>query len=367
MGKMGILSPVATILLTPFCAAILLLSLFALPLVGTAAGTVLGQAVAVISSTMADLTAWMATPSWIVVSLRHPAVVPIAITMLMATLLLFVCRLPKNRRFLVVLPMLIGWLTVGGVLAIHAGFTRDQVDVTYLQPSTASESLVMVSGSRGVICDLSNGSLSAMTAAAREAEHRGATELAILMLTHYHSRTSGALATLFDRETVRALWIPRPHDEENYYLMLSCLEKAESAGVPVFMYEDGEALRVFGEGTITLETASLTRSDQPVLLVSLDLHHPHRGEHHLVYCGSAVFESKLATRAAERISGAQTVIFGHHGPLIRAPYGEDLDLTRAECIIFSAYGDTAACFDPAALPSDTSVWVGQRRLTLPNG
>ena len=367
MGKMGILSPVATILLTPFCAAILLLSLFALPLVGTTAGTVLGQAVAVISSTMADLTAWMATPSWIVVSLRHPAVVPIAITMLMATLLLFVCRLPKNRRFLVVLPMLIGWLTVGGVLAIHAGFTRDQVDVTYLQPSTASESLVMVSGSRGVICDLSNGSLSAMTAAAREAEHRGATELAILMLTHYHSRTSGALATLFDRETVRALWIPRPHDEENYYLMLSCLEKAESAGVPVFMYEDGEALRVLGEGTITLETASLTRSDQPVLLVSLDLHHPHRGEHHLVYCGSAVFESKLATRAAERISGAQTVIFGHHGPLIRAPYGEDLDLTRAECIIFSAYGDTAACFDPAALPSDTSVWVGQKRLTLPNG
>ena len=364
IGKMGILSPISTILLTPFCAAILLLSLVALPLVGTVAGVVLGQAIAFVSASMADLTAWMAEPSWAVVSLCHPAVVPIAVVMLTATVLLLVIRLPEHRRFLVALPMLVGWMAVGGVLTVHAGVTRNRVDVTYLQPSAVSEALVMVSGSQGMICDLSNGSLSAMTAAAREAEDRGATELSVLMLTHYHSRTSGALATILDRETVRALWMPRPHDEEAYFLMLACLEKAEASGVPVFLYENGEALRVFGEGLLVSETTFMARSDQPVLLVTLDLTSRHGVRDRLVYCGGAVFESDLNARASERISEAQTVIFGHHGPLFRAPYGEGLDLTQTEIIVFSAHGDAAAWFTPAVLPSDTPVWVGQKRLTL---
>ncbi len=365
IGEMGILSPVSTILLTPFCAAILLLSLAALPLAGTAAGVMLGQAVTYISASMAELTTWMAQPSWAVVSLRHPAVVPIAVAMLAVTLVLLVVRLPERRRFLVALPMVIGWIAVGGVLTIHAGLTGDQVDVTYLQPSAVSESLVMVSGSQGMICDLSNGSLSAMTAAAREAKYRGATELSVLMLTHYHSRTSGALATIFDRETVRALWMPEPRDEEAYFLMLACLEKAEASGVPVFLYENGEALQVFGEGQLILETMSLARSDQPVLLVSLDLTTRHGSRERLVYCGGSVFESDLNIRAAEMISEAQAVIFGHHGPLLRAPYGEGLDLTQAEIIVFSAHGDAAAWFAPDVLPAGIPVWVGQKRLTLP--
>ncbi len=364
IGEMGILSPVATILLTPLCAAVLVLSLLCLPFVGTAWGTLLGDLTEIICTFMTNLTAWMAKPAWGVISLRHPAVVPIAAVMTIATLILLVIRLPKRRRFLVVVPILVGWLAVGGVLTVHQHLTRHRVEVTYLQPSTASDALVLVSGRQGFICDLTNGSQSSMTAAAREAERQGATELAVYMLTHYHTSTAGALSTLLDRETVRALWLPRPADEEEYDLLLSCLEKPESAGVPTYLYDPGEALRVFGEGTLMLETAELRRSVQPVLLVSLDVSPAETGKDRLVYCGSAVFESTLSHRAAELIAEADTVIFGSHGPLFKMSYGEELDLTNAREVILSAHQDTAEWFDPASLPAGVPLWKGQKRLTL---
>lgn len=364
IGEMSVLSPLATLLLTPFCAAILLLSLLCLPLLGTGAGETLGLIVGDMSRLMGDLTAWMASPSRVVISLRHPAVIPLTAVMLGAVLLLLCMRLPTRRRWLVVLPLLIGWGTLGGVLGIHHLATADEVRVTYLQPSTASDALVLVSEGQGFVCDLSNGSLSSMTAAAREAKQQGATELSVFMLTHYHSRTSGALVSLLARETVRALWMPTPADEEDYYLLLSCVEKAEAAGVPVYLYHPGEALRVFGDGTLTLETTFIKRSVQPVLLLSLDVSSAETGKDRLVYCGSAVFESDLANLASEWVPSADTVVFGSHGPVFKLPYGEGLDLSHANELVFSAYADTAAWFDPTNLPANTPLWVGQKRLVL---
>ena len=364
IGEIGILSPVSTILLTPFCAVILLLSLFTLPFMGTTAGIFLGNLTQSVSEVMLDLTEWMASPSWVVISLRHPAVLPLAIIMLGCVLLLLVVRLPSRRRWLVVLPILMGWALIGGVLGIHRLTTGDEVGVTYLQPSSVSESLVMVSGQEGFICDLSNGSQSSLSAAAREAELRGATELSAVMLTHYHARTAGALSALLSRETVRELWLPTPSNADDYGYMLSCIEKAQIAGVSVCMYDVGEPLRVFGTGSVTLETTAIKRSVQPVLLVSLVLPTDETKADTLVFCGSAVFESDLADLAAELTAAADIVIFGSHGPLFKAQYGEGLDFDHAREVIFSAYGDTAAWFAPQNLPDHISLWSGQKRLIL---
>ncbi len=364
IGEMGILSAVTTILLTPFCAVILLLSLLVLPFIGTAVGAFLGSSVQLVCIYMLNLVEWIANPSWVVISLRHPAVLPLAALMLVAVLAFLVIQLPTRRRWLTVLPILLGWTAIGGVLGIHHILNRDEIDVTYLQPSSVSDSIVMVSGQDGFICDLSNGSLSSMTTAVREAERRGATELSALMLTHYHNRTSGALSTLLSREMVRALWLPSPDNEEDYGYMLSCLEKAKLANVPVFVYDAGETLEVFGEGRLTLETASIKRSEQPVLLVSLDVSLEETGSDRLVYCGSAVFESELAERAAELVEAADTVIFGNHGPLCKKPYGATTDMTDSQQIIFSAYGDIAAWFDSEGLPNHILLWMGQKRFVL---
>jgi glyoxylase-like metal-dependent hydrolase (beta-lactamase superfamily II) len=203
-----------------------------------------------------------------------------------------------------------------------------------------------------------------VTAAAREAKERGATELSAFLVTHYHTRTSGALTTLFSREAVRALWLPHPETDEEYDCFLACVEKAELAGVPICMFGESDTLQIFGEGTLTLETTAITRSEQPVLLVSMDVSDGETGKDRLVYCGSAVFESDLADEAAERISTADTVIFGSHGPLFKAVYGTRSDMTNASEVILSAYGDAAEWFDPTGLPETTPVWLGQKRLTL---
>ena len=143
------------------------------------------------------------------------------------------------------------------------------------------------------------------------------------------------------------------------------MEKAELADVPVYLYETGESLRIFDDGTVTLETASLSRSTQPILLVSVTLPMGENAEERILYCGSAVFESGLADTAAERVAEADTVIFGSHGPLFKAPFGMGLDFSEAETVLISRNGDTAAWFDPSAVPDTAELWLGPWRAALP--
>ncbi len=356
MGEMGVLSPVSTILLTPLCGAVLVLSLLTLPLSGGAAGALLGGLTEVVCEVMAKLSARMGDPAWAVVSLRHPAVAPLAFCMLAGILVLLTVTLPRGRRWTVAMPFVVGWVALGGVLGIHILLTAGDMTVTYLQPSSQSDMLVLTEGHEAVICDLSNGSLTSMNTAVRESETQGATEIAALMLTHYHSRASGTLGETLNREKVRALWLPEPQSSEDYYHLLACLEKAEAAGVPVFLYGEGEALTLFGGCEVIAETDFIKRSVQPILLLSLDAGEGNR----LIYCGSAVFESGLAEAAAELVAHADTVIFGNHGPLPKAPFGEGLTLKEDAELILSAEGDVAGWFIPACV-DEQAMWLGQWR------
>ncbi len=364
IGEMGILSPLTTLILTPFCALLLVGSPVALLTGGTGIGATVGGLVGQLSEVMADLASCFGAPSYAVVSLRHPAILPIAVCVTVATAVLLALSLPPRRRGAVLLPLLAGWLAIGAVLGGHALLTRNQLDVTYLQPSSRDDMLVMVAGNRGMICDLSDGSRTAMSAAVREMKARGGTEVAVLMLTHYHSRSVGTLYETLRREKVRELWLPSPADGEEYYLLLACLETAEGCGVPVTVYHTGQALRVFGGSTLTLETTALKRSARPVLLLSIAASAGSASGERLVLCGSAVFESDLADTAAEWVSGAAYVIFGNHGPLCKAPYGGGLSLDSAKALILSGEGDTAYYLDTDAIPEGLPLHMGQKRLTL---
>ena len=353
IGELGILSPVSTLLLTPLCGILLVLSLLLLPLGGHGIGTVLADLIEAICEIMADLASCLGSPSWSVISLRYQYVLPISAGMLIAMLILLAVKLPAKKRWMVILPLVVGWMTLGGALSIHTLATAGDVTVTYLQPSSASDMLVLVEGNRAVICDLSNGSMTAMNGATREAERAGATEISVLMLTHYHSRTAGTLSTLLSRETVRTLWLPVPDTQEEYYLLLSYLEKAEAADVPVHLYGEGESLTLFGGCEITLKTDTISRSVQPILLLTLETK-----EDRVVYCGSAVFESDLAKQAAIIVSEADTIIFGNHGPLVKNPFGADLAFAPTATVILSEEGDIAGWFTPDAI-TDQPLWLGE--------
>ncbi len=357
----GILSPVSTLLLTPLCGAVILLSLLTLPFFGTVLGDRLGQLIEAICSWMTELAARMAEPRWVVISLTHPAILPMAIIMTAALLVLLCIRLPARRRWVPVLPLLIGWTLIGATVAIADLTDGDKPEVSFLQPSSQADMLVLVEGRDAVICDLSNGSLSSLTAASVEASRRGATEIAVLMLTHYHERTVATLGELLSRETVRELWLPTPSTNEEYDTMLSYCEKAEAAGVTVTVYERGVALRVFGTGELTLQSAALDRSTQPVLLVTLDTEPTSEQGGELVYCGSAVFESELSRAASAAVASSDAVIFGNHGPLVKRSFGEGLSYREDVRIVLSEYGDVAACFRADSVPETGELWQGQWR------
>ena len=75
-----------------------------------------------------------------------------------------------------ILPLLAGWVALGGVLGVHALATDGEMTVDYIQPSSQSDMLVLTEGREAVICDFSNGSLTAMNRAARTAEEAGASD-----------------------------------------------------------------------------------------------------------------------------------------------------------------------------------------------
>lgn len=357
IGEFGVSAPIGTLLLTPLSAIVLVASPLSLLFFGTGIGDVIASVASVVTEWMLSITEWLARPSWAVVSLRHPAVLPITILIVFAFVWLLCIRLPKWRQWVICLPVLIGWLLLGGLWVVERTVPTD-VSGTYLSPSSDADMLVLVEGYEGIIIDLSNGSHTSMRAAMDEAKCRGATEISALVLTHYHSRMTGTLFDTLNGETVRSVWLPIPVNTEEYYLMTAYMEKAERAGVAVTVYGEGEAVPILGTHELTLQRTRMERSVQPVLLLSVqDLD----GKETLLYCGASVFESDLAIPAEEMIRDADVVILGHHGPIVKEGFGTQFPWSEDTMIILSDTGDEAYLLDAGSLPSGGTVWLGPVR------
>ncbi len=365
IGEVGILSPLSTIILTPFCACLLILTPLALLTAKTSLSPWISGMIRFVCDQMTSITDALSEPTWSVISVRNPIMIILAIVIAISLCICLMVNLPRRYRLCVLLPILIGWVCIGVTSAYRIYTDEDTLLLTYLQPSNEADSLVLVSGSEGFICDLSNGSMTALSAAVREAETNGATEIAALMLTHYHTRTEGALYHILAREKIRALWVPYPMTPKDHEHLQAYLEKTTEAGIPLVLYDDAHPLTIFTDATIQLERAFIERSVQPILLVTLDtaITDPDHGL--TLYCGSAIFESDLAARATTLLKKADTVIFGEHGPVTKAPYAAGAVYRPDALIILSAKHDTALWLSPASIPDTASLWQGQKRMILP--
>ncbi len=356
IGEMSLLSAPMTLLLTPLVGVLLLLVPAAMLLSASPVGPWLTEAVRLISSLINRACELCASPSWTVVSLRHPAVPYMAIAMVLLTLLLL--GLSLKRKGVILLPMVTGWVVIGLILGIHAVNTDNDLQVTHLVPSTTSEMLVMTRGHEGVICEMSNGSRRSFLAAAEEASRRGATELSAVIVTDYHTRTSGALLKLMGRETVRALWLPKPTCENDYYLMIACLEAAQRTDTPTVIYDHGEDLTLFGTATLTVERTEIKRSVQPVLLLTLET-----PAEQAVICGRSILESDLSPAALAAIAESERVIFSNKGPVLKQAM--DCAFDPRVCAVSFADKSVAAYLSPSCYPGDgVAVTVGQTRFNV---
>ena len=367
VGTVSLWSPLATLLLTPLCGFVLAASLFALPLAGQwVGGAVLLPALRRVCGWMGGCAAWMGKPTGAVISLSQPrtgtAIRAVILAVTLFLLLWLFLNLPRRARAPALTVAAGGWIAVLLLVYLPARVYPGEVLTSYIRPTASSEALVLAHGQGAVICDLTDGSRTALNAALDEAESLGATEISALMLTHFHTRTAGALRRAFTAATVRALWLPRPTEPDDYYRLSACLYEARLQGVPVYLYEPGESLTAFDSGgggiSLTLYTDRLERSVQPVLL----LHAEGQGSA-LTFCGGAVFESDLADLARRLTAESELVIYGAHGPAIRESFPcTPSGTTRLVCF---ADASVAAYLDPDSLPSrPPRLGLGGVRLTL---
>lgn len=362
-GRVSLFSPLASLLLTPMCAVLLLLSLLLLPLGGTWMGTaVLSPLLRLICRGMAGLCGLLGAPTWAVLPLTHPAVLPVAVCMILVTLLLLSLPLSRRAGKSILLPTVCGWLVIALLLGGSSFAARRELTVTYLHPTAAGDELILRRGVGAVIVDVSDGSASALRAAAGEAEADGAVELTALILTHYHTRHVGAVSRLASGNTLRALFLPLPRDENDYWLMRSLLDAASDAGIPVRLYtpgdpadagRDGEDLIISGV-RLRIGRGYIGRSTQPLVTLSLSC-----GEQRVTYLGGAVLESRFYEAAEALLRDSDALFLGSHGPKMKEAHMLT-DLPRAAIVTFADEKAQAGY----SLPPDLPVTVGRGRFTL---
>ncbi len=361
MGEISPLSPIVTVLLTPLTGFVLLATPVALWMTGTVCGGWVVKAVNGACTLMTMVTEYLADVPWAVVSVSSTAVWVVIVAMTVALLLLLMVRLPKRQ--LVFMPVMMGWLLIGVMGGILGEWEREGLTVDYLQPSSTSEMLVVTQGQEAMICDFSDGTFNAMSDAIRQAKADGATAIDALVLTHYHNRMAGTLERLLAGEMVRALWLPAPLNENEYYMMRSCAHKAELYGVAVTVYASGQDMTVFSRGVLRIERTTVSRSARPVCLLTLTASRDENAAS-FVFCGGAVFESDLSSWAMRAASKGEKVLFGTHGPLVKEI---PADLSRSTATWMGvADRETAAWMPQEYLPfAVTSLHIGEVRLTLP--
>ena len=314
VGKVNVASVWLTVLLSPAAYVLLLGGACLIPFGGTAVGDGIAAVVYRAERWMVELTEAVSADTKPMAVNRTGMIVLCALVAV--TMLALLCgKLRRTRWFF--LPVAAGWVVlVAWVGLMQSPLAHAQgIQTTYVHTSVQSEALVMSLAGESVLVDLSDGAHSSWNAAAAQARADGSTEWAAVVLTDYHARTSGSLARLLDGEMVRRLWLPYPRDEADEYRMRSCVEKAESRGVPVSFYRDGSDLRLFGRADLRIEVSFIERSVRPVLLLTVDTE-----QDALTVCGAAVFESALADKAQARVADSEAVIFACTGPLIKQPF-----------------------------------------------
>ena len=307
-GEASLLTPLVTILFTPLIQLLLLLTPFLLlmphlaPLIG---------AVSALAGWTQALAGWFSAFRSVTVSLRYPLCPYFAFALAGA----FGCAAFVRRRRHAGIALLSAGLLLlsfSGYLALSSAVTARQNTVVSVQTKT-NDGLILRSGGKALLCDISNGSYSALRAVHEEARQHHATEVEALLLTHLHKRHIQSFSRLSDAAYVRALILPAPVTESEESIVGSLCETAAEKGISVYLYDAsaGAVIR-FGEMEIFPGARTyLSRSTHPVITLRVEC-----GSQSVQYLGTSWNE----TDEYEGAPPADVLILGAHGPIYKSGF-----------------------------------------------
>ncbi|MBQ9802409.1 MAG: ComEC/Rec2 family competence protein [Clostridia bacterium] len=304
-GTISAITPVANLILIPLSTPFLCLGLCVLflfpPRLFAACCNLLGNA-------MLDVTSFLARAE-AVFSLEQDFMPFILWPCLAAAVILLLIDL-KKRAWLSLLPMASFFLAFAVAMTVTVQLHKGELTVLY-RSSGKNEGLLCVAEGNTMLIDLSSGSKAQLTASWQMLCDEGATELDVLMLTHYHSALQNAIPVFCQNVVVRELWMPTPQTEEEALILEALFYQAEAAGVTVTLYDFDSALTVFGRGTLRLSTPLFEkRSVEPAFSLTLTY-----GEDTLYYESAALSEYHRAAGLLREPISADLYILGAHGPV----------------------------------------------------
>ena len=262
----------------------------------------------------------------------------------------------KKKWISPIIPILAISLLVLNVCVYEANH-KNQVNIDYVNISSQSDVIVISSGKKSVICDMSQGRYNALSTAANYARLQNASEIQALMLTELNSYHVASTSKLFKSQRVRELWVPTPVNENEYYILKSLLKVAEKNGVAVKIYENQSELIAFGDVTLFVDALFIERSSVPTII--LDIRH---GENSVVYTSAAYPERADIENISDKIGNADRLIIGARGPRVKEKYSLFANSNIDEIIICDI--DRAIYLDTENISPDVPIYVGKKHKNI---
>ncbi len=351
-GEMSLLTPVSNLVMIPLTTVLLWLSLpllllCAVPAVAVPIGVPLGW----IAKTMLFVTERLSRLPCML-SLNYDFVTYIFIPLFILTALLLILDL-KKLRALTLAPAGVAAVAFAVCLAVSNYQDADRLDAIY-HTTGANDSLLLMQSGTAVICDISNGSATQLYNDYKLLQTHCATEVEVLMLTHYHTRQPTALSRFADFVMLRSLWLPEPQGEVDTEILAELLLIAAREEIAVTVYAHDAPLTVFGAGTLTVSKPLLEkRSVEPALDLRLSF-----GEASLTYQSAAYSEYARNANLSARKIADDVLILGGHGPVPHAEVKPCLGALPRELVI-SNIDTLLLC---AALPETDYVLFPELRI-----
>lgn len=303
-GEFSVIAPLANLLIVPLYEFLLYLIPFAVIGVNCRPIVMVTERychwIGEIAHTLAD-------HDDLLLSLRQPLILPIAVCGLVAALVMLVLKL--KHRLLVLVPVFLTLTAIAVYIpSFNAAFSA--TDRIVFLSEAKNEGFLLASDGETLYIDISTGASAPTRRAEQLAEELYDPELDGYMPTHYHQLHINTFNKLIARTHIKRLYLPPTVRDSDYDVRCALAATAERNGIAVVEMEYDIPIR-FASCKVSLTAPQmLSRSTHPVICLSVT-----SGEEEVLYLGSSFADTALD--ADHMMRNASLVVFGQHAPLTK--------------------------------------------------
>ena len=313
-GQISMLTPITNLIISPLLILLVAFSALTLAFYKIAPiSNLFARMASLVGDAILEATARFSDMKGIVVSLKYDFVGYIVCAFCALMLVLLLIKL--KRKYLIILPFAAAILSFCVCLGISGIIGEGKITGAYVKEKSGEE-FVISDCRKAIVCDLSEGYFSRLSLGGSVAEELGATEIEVLLLTHYHPNHVAGVSRFFDNFKTRALWLPEPQNEKDLNIMEELVARANESGVIPVVYKYGTEMQVFDEAMLKIFSyRKLDRSVEVQVGFSLC-----NGDTQVTYLSSAFLEGETDESALEEIEDSDYLILGVHGPNAKSTF-----------------------------------------------